>query len=183
MKRDRVGLMLGLAAVLCLGAGSLWAQERAANATTDANANPGDRRSRGTFDPAEFQKRMMDNVRERLAFTNEAEWAVVQPLVQKVFDARREVGFGGGVFMRGGRGGGDTGASRRGATGQSNPEADALQKALDSSMPAASLKPVLERYRAARTDKQAKLEAAQDNLQKVLTARQEAQAVLMGLLN
>ncbi len=183
MKRDRIGFMFGLAAMLCLGAGSLWAQDRAANASTDANANPGDRRGRGNFDPAEFQRRMMDNVKERLAFTNDAEWAAVQPLVQKVFDARREVGFGGGGFMRGGRGGTDNNASRRGASGQSNPEADALQKALDSSMPAAALKPVLEKYRAARNDKQAKLEAAQENLQKVLTARQEAQAVLMGLLN
>ena len=44
---------------------------------------------RGNFDPAQFRQMMMDNIRDRLEATNDAEWQVLQPLVQKVMDARR----------------------------------------------------------------------------------------------
>jgi hypothetical protein len=40
----------------------------------------------------------------------------------------------------------------------------------------------LVKYRSARKDKLAKLEAAQNKLRMVLSTRQEAQAVLLGLL-
>lgn len=141
----------------------------------------------GNFDPAQFQQRMMDNIRERLAFTNDTDWAAVQPLIQKEFDARRDVGFGGrgfGGFGR--RGNGTTNnaqGGRGGFGGQSSPEADALQKTLDENAPTAQVKAALEKYRAARKAKEAKLEQAQEDLRKVLTPRQEAQAALLGLLN
>jgi len=86
-------------------------------------------------------------------------------------------------MVRGGRGGGADNGGRRSAFSQSNPEAESLQKAIDDNAPSAQIKSMLEKYRAARKDKQAKLEVAQENLRKVLTTRQEAQAVLMGLLN
>ena len=35
---------------------------------------------------------MMDNIRNDLNFTNDTDWSAVQPLVQKVLDARRDVG-------------------------------------------------------------------------------------------
>jgi hypothetical protein len=132
---------------------------------------------------------MMDNVKERLAFTNDTDWAAVQPLVQKVMDARRDLMTAGmGGFGR--RGGGGNNASqnndqggRRGGFGQPSVEAEALQKALDSNAPAAQVKAALEKYRASRKDKEAKLTQTQDDLRKVLTTRQEAQAVLLGLLN
>jgi hypothetical protein len=57
-----------------------------------------------------------------------------------------------------------------------------LQKAIDDNAPAPQIKDALAKYRAARKDKQAKLAAAQANLKSVLTAKQEAHAVLMGLL-
>jgi hypothetical protein len=44
------------------------------------------------------------------------------------------------------------------------------------------LKDALAKYRAARKDKQSKLEIAQNNLRDVLSVKQEAQAVLLGLL-
>jgi hypothetical protein len=127
---------------------------------------------------------MMDNVKESLAFTNDTEWAAVEPLVQKVFEARRDVGFGGMGFRRrsGGNNANDQGGNRRGFS-QPNPDADALQKAIDDKVPAAQLKAALEKYRTSHKDKEAKLTAAQENLRKVLTPRQEAQAVLLGLMN
>ena len=63
----------------------------------------------GNFNPAQFQQRMMEQMlnqtRQDLVITNDEEWAAIQPLIQKVMDARREAGNGGGMGMRGGPGG------------------------------------------------------------------------------
>ncbi len=131
------------------------------------NGGPGD--TRGGFDPAQFQQRMMEQTRQSLNVTNDDEWAAIQPLIHKVMDARREAGGPGGP---GGRG-------RPGA--QASSEQQALQQAIDASAPVAQIKEALAKYRAARKDKQAKLEAAQANLKTVLSVKQEAQAVLLGL--
>jgi hypothetical protein len=147
------------------------------------------RRGGGNFDPAQFQQRMMDNTRERLGFTNDTDWNAVQPLVQKLMDARRDVGFPGrGMGMgRGGRRGDGSGLNfdqggRRGFFGQPSPEAETLQKAIDANAPATQIKTALDKYRASQKDKPAKLQQAQDNLRKVLSVKQEAEAVLLGLL-
>lgn len=121
----------------------------------------------GGFDPAQFEQRMMEQTRKSLNVTNDDEWAAIQPLIQKVMDARREAG-------------GPGGRGRPGA--QASSEQQALQQAIDASAPVAQIKDALAKYRAARKDKQAKLEAAQTNLKSVLSVKQEAQAVLLGLL-
>lgn len=168
-------------AALCLSAGTLLAQDNG------GDNGGGGRRFRngggGNFDPTQFQQRMMDNIKERLDFTNDTDWSAVQPLVQKVMDARRDTmqGFGrfGGGRNRGGQGGGGNNPF----AGTPNPDAEALQQAIDSNAPAAQVKTLLDKYRASQKARQAKLEAAQADLRKVLTQKQEAQAVLMGLLN
>ena len=176
----------GLAAALCIiHAGTLAAQDNRSDSNTE-------RRPRGNFDPAQFQQHMLDNIKTQLAFTNNAEWAVVQPLVQKVLDARREtmsqgMGPGGHMGRRppdGGEGNPPPpdGESHANPEIKSNSDASALQKALDSKAPAAEIKTALEKYRAVRKDKEAKLATAQENLRKVLTVRQEAQAALLGLV-
>ena len=66
--------------------------------------------------------------------------------------------------------------------GQPSPEAEALQKAVDAKAPKAELKAAIAKYNEARKAKQAELEQAQENLRKVLTARQEALATLNGAL-
>jgi hypothetical protein len=169
--------MLAVAAALCLSAGNLSAQQD----NGGANGGAGGRRGRGNFDPAQFQQRMMDNVKDRLGFTNDTDWSAVQPLVQKVFDARRDsmAGFGRMFGRRGGRPGGGGQDSQAGA---SNTEADALQQAIDSNAPASQIKTLLEKYRTSEKAKEAKLEQAQADLQKVLSQKQEAEAVLLGLL-
>jgi hypothetical protein len=79
--------------------------------------------------------------------------------------------------------GGPGGPGGRGGFGpQASDEQKALQKALDDSAPSAQIKDALAKYRAARKDKQARLAAAQADLKNVLTVKQEAHAVLMGLL-
>ena len=155
---------------------------------------------RGNIDPAEFRQRMMDNYRERLEIKGDDEWKAIQPLIVKVTDARRDIGFGGG-FGRGGggrRGGGgnndaqangnngnngnNQGGRRGFAGGEPSPEAEELQKAIDSNASKDELKAKLTKFREARKDKEAKLAKAQEDLKKVLSVKQEAAAVLNGLL-
>jgi hypothetical protein len=126
---------------------------------------------------------MMDNTREQLGFTNDTDWAAIQPLIQKVMDTRTAIGgrggfggFGGGRGGRGGPGGGGFGGQTASA------EQQALQSAIDNDSPAAQIKAALDRYEATQKTKQATLAAAQDALRGVLSAKQEAQATLMGLL-
>ena len=130
-----------------------------------------------------MRARMMDRYREALEIKNDDEWKVIQPLVQKVSDARRGMagGFGGfGGPGRGGRGGG--GDRRGGMFGEPNPDAEALQKSLEAKASAEELKAKLAKYRENQKAKQAALTAAQEDLRKVLTLRQEATSVMMGLL-
>jgi len=133
---------------------------------------------RGNFDPAQMQQRMLERAQEQLGFTNDVEWDAVKPLVQKVQEAQMAVRMGQMRGMFGGR-------NRGGGNGMfpADAEREALQKAVDDNAPAAQVKDLLAKYKAAQKTKQAKLEAAQADLKKVLTTKQEAQAVLSGLLN
>ena len=133
----------------------------------------------------------MEMYRERLEITSDDEWKAIQPLVAKVTEARREVGSGFGRNMfrppgggRGGdQGGGNAGRRGPGGFGEPSPEETALEKAIESKAPASDIKNAMAKLRDSKKAKEAKLAAAQDNLRKVLTVRQEAQAMLAGLLN
>lgn len=164
----------GTAAALCLSAGSLMAQN---------NGGPGGGRGRfRNFDPAQFRQRIMDNIRDRLGFTNDTDWNAVQPLVQKVMDARRDVGGGLDMRMMFRRRGGDNGNRSRRFGPPLSPQAQSLRQAIDDNAPDAQVKAALEKYQASQKEKLAKLTEAQDNLRKVLSIKQEAEATLMGLL-
>jgi hypothetical protein len=63
-----------------------------------------------------------------------------------------------------------------------NPQMEALRKAIDSDASAEDIKAKLADLRAARKKKEAELEKAQDQLRKILSVRQEAVAVTLGLL-
>jgi len=177
-------VMAGVAAVMSLGTSQMVAQPD--------NSAPGAGGGRGgrNFDPAQMQQRMMERYKEILEVTDDSEWKAMQPLVQKVMDLRRESfsGMGRGMFGRGPRGGSSGQATNQGQQrrpsffGTPSPEAEALQKAIDSKASKAEMKAALEKYLASRKAKQAELQQAQDDLRKVLTTRQEAIATLNGLL-
>jgi hypothetical protein len=180
MKLNRWLGTAGVAVALCLGASNLAAQN---------DAPPPGRQGRANFDPAQMRQRMMDNLKEQLEVTDDAEWKVIQPLIQDVMDTRMAIGFGGmgrGMFGRGNRAGGDNAQAdrgpRRGGFGTPSPEAEALQKAIDAKASKAELKTALQKYLDSRKAKQGELEAAQAKLRAVLTPRQEAIAALSGLL-
>lgn len=176
--------MASLAVVLGLAVNSAFAQ-----APEPQNQRPGGR----NFDMAQMQQRMMDGYKESMEVTNDDEWKVIQERIQKVMDARREIGFGGrgfGMGMRppGGNRGGDTASQdnsqrRRAFGGASNPLVEELQSAVDSKASPEQIKAKLAKYRDDRKQKQANLDQAQEELKKVLNVRREAIAVLSGLLN
>ncbi len=197
MKLNRIITLCAVTAALVCSVGSTFAQDNGGQGGQGGGQN-GQRRNRqgggpggggggGNFDPAQMQQRIMDGIKDKLEFTNDTDWSAVEPLVQKVLDARRDVGNGGMRALFGGgrnRGGDQGGNNRRGGMfGQPSAEEDALQKAIDDNAPAAQVKDLLAKYRASQKAKQAKLEAAQADLKKVLTARQEAQAALLSLVN
>ncbi len=188
MRMQNWFVMAGVAGALCLGANTGLAQNNG------GQGGGGGRGGRGNFDPAQMQQRMMDRYKEVLEVNSDDEWKALQPLVQKVMDARMSSfgGMGRGMFgrNRGGGGGnaGDQGGANgggggpRGMFGTPSPEAEALQKALDAKAPKAEIKAALDKYVAARKAKQAELEKAQEDLRKVLTLRQEGLATVNGLL-
>lgn len=169
-------VLAGVIAVMSLGAGNVQAQ-------------------RGNFDPAQFRQMRLDRLKEQMGVTDDAEWKVLEGAIGKVMDAEQEMmsgrfgGFGRGG--RGGRGGGSTnnasadqggGRRGRGGFGTPSPEAEALQTAIDGNASSDVISAKLKALREANKAKEEKLEQAQADLRKLLTPRQEAIAVLGGLL-
>lgn len=151
----------------------------------DANAadNAG-KGGRGNFDPAAMQERMLGALREQLGVTDDAEWALIAERLAKVSEIRRSAGgaTGRGGPPGGGPGGPVGGGNRptRGPSG--NPEQDALRAAITDKLPDAEIKSRLDRLREVRRQNEAKLTRAQEELRAVLSVRQEAVAVMFGLL-
>ena len=116
---------------------------------------------------------------------NAEEWTILEPLIEKVYLKQREA-MGGRMSFSGRRSSqsGDQGNRPSPGTDRgASPESDALRTALESEgTSAAEIKNKLEALRAARKKATAELETAREELRKVLTQRQEATLVLMGLL-
>ena len=203
MKRlNKTIVLAGIASALLLGATNVMAQGQGGRQRGGGQ---------GGGDPAQFQQQMMERYQEQLAMSAD-EFKVVQPLIENVMTKQREAGAGRGGFGGFGRGGGQGGPGgggrpggggaaaqgggaaggadpaqgggrgRGGFGGAPSPEQEALQKAIESGTPA-EIKSRLDAYRDARKKKEAELQEAREKLRKVLTAKQEAQLVMGGLLN
>ena len=140
-KLNRVLLMAGFATLLGVSTANLAAQ------------------GRGNFDPEQARQRMMERVREQFDVKSDDEWKIIEVRVGKVMDAQRDARMGGGFGGRGGgrRGGGDgnaaDGGNRRGGGGfggQTSPEAESLQKAIEAKASAEDIKGKLAKFRDAR---------------------------------
>ena len=141
------------------------------------NRERGERGNRGNFDRSQIMERIMERYRENLGISV-AEWKVVQPKVQAVMDNRIS-GTSGMMSFFGGRGSRGRGDSSTEKTPTSELR-DLLEKD-DASK--GDIKAKLAAYRADRKAREAKLKKAQEDLRQLLTIKQEAQAVLSGLLN
>jgi hypothetical protein len=187
MKLKQCLVMAGVATLMTLGANSQTPPPAQDNNNNNNNGGPG-RQGRGNFDPAQFQQRMMDDLKDQLEVTDDTEWKALEPLIQKVMDLRRDsmAGMFRGMGRRN-RGGdnnqGDQNQQRRGGMfGTPSPEAETLQKAIDSKASKSEMKVALAKYMESRKAKQAELEKAQADLRAALTLRQEAIATMRGLL-
>ena len=189
MKLSSLVMTAGVAAFMCLNATQLEAQGQGQG----RQGGQGGGQGRGNFDPEQMRQRMMDGVREQLEVKDDAEWQVIEPRVNKVWEARREVGMGGAGGMRmmarrpqGGdnaRAGGPGGQGGRRFGGEPSAEEEALQKAIDSNASTADLKSAIAKYRESRKQKEAALQQSQQELKEVLNVKQEAIALSMGLIN
>ena len=189
-KLSQLLALSSLAAAFLVGGNQLCAQDTQPPASGAQGGGQGGRGGRGggNFDPAQMQQRMLENIREQMGVKDDAEWKILEERVQKVMDARREVGFGGGMRMfrrPSSDQGGDQGGGRRrgGFGGEPSAEEQALQKAIESKASKDELKAAMIKYRASKKEKDAKLVAAQEDLKKVLNTQQEAVALDMGLVN
>ena len=152
------------------------AQERDRNRDR-GNRERGERGNRGNFDRSQIMERIMERYRENLGISV-AEWKVVQPKVQAVMDNRIS-GASGMMSFFGGRG-----SRGRGDSSTEKTPTSELRDLLEKENPAkGEIKAKLAAYRADRKAREAKLKKAQEDLRQLLTLKQEAQAVLSGLLN
>jgi hypothetical protein len=132
----------------------------------------------------------MDFVKQQLNVTDE-EWTVLQPKVEKVLTMSRELRFGGMMGMmrgrRGGQGGGEPAENAPAAPAQVSDlqeKTSDLRTTLDNKdSDPKDIAQKVAALREARKEAQEELTKAQAELKKLLTPRQEAQLVLMGILD
>ncbi len=145
---------------------------------------------RGNFDPEQMRQMMAERMQEDLEVSAE-EWKIVGPRVEKVQQLSRDANAGGmfGGRMRGGMMG-NRGNRRGGMMGAEEGEqtdvqkkTEALQTLLEGSPSNDSIKTALTALRQAKEKARQELATAQAQLREVLSLRQEARAVLRGLLD
>jgi peptidoglycan hydrolase CwlO-like protein len=153
-----------------------------ARAQAQDNTNNNNQNRRGNFDPAQMRERFMNSIKEQLK-ADDDEWKVLSPKIEKLMTAQRDARAGGGAFgRRPGGGGGGGGADNQPTTAVAKASAD-LRTALDNKdTPAEDIAKKLAALREARDKARADLAAVQKELKEVLTQRQEAVLVTMGML-
>lgn len=139
---------------------------------------------------AQFRERMAQRMKTTLG-VNDEEWAVLAPQIEKISQLQRQTRAG-GMGMMGGRRGGPGGP---GGQAQGGDQADRAQTPIakasqelrtalnDEKASADTLKAKLEAYRNARKQTEKELASAQEELRSLLTPKQEAHLVMMGLLD
>jgi hypothetical protein len=149
----------------------------------DAGRKPG----RGDKDSAaatqksraeEASARGLERLRDQLAVEDDAEWAVILERINRVTEAR-------GTLWKGsssGKPGSVIAEKGKKSSRSANPEQDSLRYAIRDNLPDAEVKARLARARHVHEQAETRLAQAQSDLRAVLSLRQEAIAVLAGLL-
>ena len=154
-------------------------------------APPGQGPGGRQFDPERMRQMMSQRMQEALGATDQ-EWKVLGPRVMKVQELSRQTGGGGRGMMMFGRGmrGGPGGPGGRGPRGTDREltEVEKIQQELQTTLENTAatpeqIKEQLTKLRAARERAKQELAKAQKSLREVLTLRQEATLVLMGMLD
>jgi hypothetical protein len=124
------------------------------------------------------QARILAKLREQFEVADDAEWAVISERVGRVNELRR----GGPAGGAGLRGGGAVAEKSKRLGGSTQQEQEALRAAVRDKLPDAEIKARLARMHDVHQQNETKLTRAQEELRAVLTVRQEAIAVMAGLL-
>jgi hypothetical protein len=176
-----------IASALLLGVSlpALSAQNTNDDATKRRRGAPAEEGGR-RGNPEDMQARLLSSLRERLEVPDDEEWKIVSERLGKVIELRRTSSAAAPNFAafagRGQAGGGDNNRGGRGSRAGGSPELAALQSAIRDKLPEAEIKSRLDRVRETRKANDAKLSKAQEDLRAVLSIRQEAVAVMFGLL-
>lgn len=175
-------MIAGMAVAMLVGAfGMAFAGE--------AGGGRGNRGERGAggggFDPARMREMMSTRMKEALKVTDE-EWKALGPKVEKVQTLSREI-TGGGMQMMFRRRGGNQPAADNADQQQQSPlvkaQADLEATLAKENATADEIKAKLTAYREAREKAKQELAKAQAELRELVTPKQEAQLVLMSLLD
>ena len=141
----------------------------------DDNSDPG----RTKANPAEAQARVLDRLREKLDVIDDTEWALILERMTTIDEIRRTL-WTNSASARGPLPGTEKNKRKSGSSG--NPERDALRSAVSDNLPDAEIKSRLARAHEIHRQNEARLAQAQANLRAILSIRQEAVAVMAGLL-
>jgi hypothetical protein len=168
--------LVGLLVILLIGLGV---------ENTSAQDRPPDL---ANLDPQQLQEqikqRIIEAVHEQLVMTNDADWNAIEPLVAKVVQDQTESLMPIIIELRGLFGNSNAGADPDpSALDQIDPDAEALQNCLDANAPTEQIRAALAKYHQSRKRKEAELAKDRELLRSVLSTRQEAVLVLMGILN
>lgn len=147
-------------------------------ANTQRGGQSGDRQ----FDPAQMRQMMEQRTREQLGAT-EAEWKTLGPRVMKVEQLNRELSGTRGMAFGGGRRGGEEGGQQAQMTALEKASQELRTTLRNQAATPDEIKKQLTALRTAREAAKKELATAQAELRKSVNVRQEAQLVLMGLLD
>jgi hypothetical protein len=128
---------------------------------------------------ADATSRAMTKLREQLDVADDAEWEVIAERIANLTELRRTLS--GTVGMRGAIVGDKVKPAGR-TDRSARQEQDALRTAVRDKLPDAEIKARLARAHDVHRQNEAKIEKAEEELRAVLTVRQEAVAVVAGLL-
>lgn len=165
---------LALLAGLAVVAGNSPAQEKPAKDGKPDRETKADRREmkhpggdKPARDPKAEAERALTRLREAMRVTDDAEWAIISARIAAVQAA-----------------GGGTGAKDKAKpAGAERAAQDALRSAVRDGLPEAELRLRLARLAEVQRERGASLDRARAELRAVLTVRQEAVAVVAGLLD
>lgn len=165
-------------------ASGVFAQEEKRAPMPGPSQGPGQgpgKEGSGRPDPGETRQEMLDIVRQSVDCTDE-EWKTIQPSFEKVQNISMQIRPGG--FRMGGVGPGIAGAATGGPTTDVQRKTLELKNLIENkdTTPEA-IKKGLDDLRLARKSAREELDKAQEECRKGLTPKQEAQFVVMGLLD
>jgi hypothetical protein len=144
-------------------------------------------RGGGQFDPQAFRQRMMDNIKQRLG-ADDDQWKTIEPLLDKVMQLNAELQPPRGFRGFGGRGGGQGGANANNSNDTALPDTTVKTQALSGLLDKTDatdeqITQAMEDLRAARRTAESDLAKARKQLHDVLTLKQQAQLLVMGILD